>query len=56
MMRHFFPEIKDRRKQAVTKALFATDMQFNLSTGTVKRATEKLRNRHTLVSITLLNS
>jgi len=33
LMRHFFPEMKDRRKIATTKAMFATDMQFNLSTG-----------------------
>lgn len=50
LMRHFFHDVKDRRKHAIMKKLFFTDMQFNLSTGTVSRATEKLRNRHTVVS------
>jgi len=51
LMRHFFPDVKDKRKQAIMKRLFDTDMQFNLSRGEVKRATEKLRNRHTVVSL-----
>ena len=46
MMRYFFPEIKDKRKQAVQKQNFMIDMQFNLSRGSVQRATEKFRNRH----------
>lgn len=46
MMRYFFPEIKDRRKQAVNRQNFMVDMQFNLCKGTVQRATEKFRNRH----------
>lgn len=51
LMRHFFPDVKDKRKQAIMKRLFDTDMQFNLSRGEVTRATEKLRNRHTVVSL-----
>ena len=55
LMRHFFPDIKDRKKQIMIKKLFALDMQFDLAKGHVDRATEKLRNRHTLVSFLIIS-
>lgn len=39
LMRYFFPDMKDRKKQAVIKSLFTFDMQFNLASGLVTKAT-----------------
>lgn len=39
LIRYFFPDMKDRKKQAAVKALFAHDMQFNLSNGSVAKVT-----------------
>lgn len=44
LMRYFFPGIKDRKKTAIFKQAFLSDMQFNLSTGKVEKACKRLRN------------
>jgi hypothetical protein len=51
LMRYFFPDMKDRRKQARAKLDFLVDMKFDLSKGTIQKATTKLGNRRYLVSL-----
>ena len=38
LMRHFFPDTKDKKKQAQVENLFFNDMQFCLSNGRVTKA------------------
>jgi len=35
LMRYFFPDMKDRKKQARAKLDFLVDMKFDLSKGTI---------------------
>lgn len=44
LMRYFFPGITDRKKTAMYKQAFMSDMQFNLSTGKVDKACKRLKN------------
>jgi hypothetical protein len=44
-MRYFFPRMKDRRKFHRIKNEYVTDMKFDLTRGTIERATLKCMNR-----------
>ena len=52
MMRYYFPDMKDRKRQAYFKQLFMSDMCYNLSNGIVEQITQKCSNRKYLVKIT----
>ena len=41
LMRYFFPEVKDKKKQSRFKEDFLKDMYFRLETGAVTRTTDK---------------
>ena len=45
LMKQFFPEMRDKKKQMREKDLFARDMQYHITKGRVTRATTKLMNK-----------
>jgi len=49
-MRYFFPKMKDRKKFHRIKNEFVTDMRFNLTKGTIQKATLKCGSKVYLVS------
>ena len=50
LMRYFFPDVKDKKKQQKAKEDFMIDMNFDLSKGLITKTTTKLGNRKLLVS------
>ena len=48
LMRYFFPDL-DRKKQQRAQNEFLVDMKFDLSKGSIAKATTKLNNRKFLV-------
>ena len=54
LMRYFFPDI-DRKKQERASHEFLVDMKFDLTKGSITKATSKLGNRKFLVSRPPLN-
>ena len=48
LMRYFFPDL-DRKKQQRASNDFLVDMKFDLSKGSITKATTKLNNRKFLV-------
>ena len=51
LMKFFFPELRDRKRQQIMKNLFMLDMQFNLSNGRVIPASKRLMQSNYRVSL-----
>jgi len=49
LMRYFFPGIKNRKNLAKAKEDFMIDMKFDLSKGSIHKATTKLGSRKQIV-------
>ena len=51
LLKFFFPEMRERKKQSAVKQNFLQDMRFNLSTGIVDKTTRSLVSRRHVNSI-----